>query len=48
MKNMGTRALENIKALGSLEKFGARAGQGRTATGNIKKELESRAKKKTK
>ena len=42
LNGLGTRALQNIQALGSLEKFGSRAGQGRRASKNIKAILDGR------
>jgi len=44
LKGLGTKALQNISALGSLEKFGSRAGQGRRASKAIAAILKERGK----
>jgi len=46
LDGLGTRALENIKALGSLEKFGSRRGQGRRVTNDVLAILKQRKKAK--
>ncbi len=44
LRGLGTKALQNIKALGPLGKFGSRAGQGRRATKTVRAILKERNK----
>lgn len=44
LRGLGTKALQNIKALGNLGKFASRAGEGRRATKTVRTILKGRGK----